>query len=151
MIYFMLDDLRCPASEGLNSSLQFHGMISKLNGFIALTRTRTAEKRKTSLLGVIHTVFFIISGLSITVYVGARPPSSRNAIIRLRTPIMFAAMPTQLSLCAINILSKSCTTCRSSFVATSDFLARNIGSCINSLSLNILLDTATNSIYWELH
>ena len=57
MINLVLNNLRCPASEGLNSSLQFHGMISKLNGFIALARTRTAEKRKTSLFGVICTGF----------------------------------------------------------------------------------------------
>ena len=45
----------------------------------------------------------------------------------------FAAMPTQLSLCAISVSSKSCATCRSSFVATSDFPARKMGSCISSL------------------
>ena len=44
----------------------------------------------------------MILGLSITVYVGARPLSSRKAIMRLRTPIILAAMPTQLSLWAIN-------------------------------------------------
>ena len=76
--------------------------------------------------------FLMISGLSITVYVGARPLSSRNAIMRLRTPIIFAAIPTQLSLCAISVSSKSWATCRSSFVATSYFPARNIGSYISS-------------------
>ena len=40
----------------------------------------------------------IISGLSIAVYVGTLPLSSRKAIIHLRTPIIFAAIPTQPSL-----------------------------------------------------
>ena len=79
--------------------------------------------------------FAIISGFSITVYVGARPLSSRKAMMCLRTPIIFAAMPTQLSLCAISVSSKSCATCKSSFVAISDFPARKIGSCISSLTI----------------
>jgi len=48
----------------------------------------------------------------------------------------FAAMPTQLSLCAISVSSKSCATCRSSVVASSDFPARKIGSCISSLIIS---------------
>ena len=38
----------------------------------------------------------------------------------------------------INVSSKSCATCKSSFVATSDFPARNIGSCISSFIISVL-------------
>ena len=51
------------------------------------------------------------------------------------TCYILAAMPTQLSLCATSVSSKSCATCKSSFVAISDFPARKIGSWINSLTM----------------
>lgn len=82
--------------------------------------------------------FLIISGWNIVVYV----PSLSNTIIRLCTPITFAAIPRQLSLLAINVSSKSCATCKSSFVATSDLTPRKIGSCVTYLiimSLNYIL------------
>ena len=52
------------------------------------------------------------------------------------TCYILAAMPTQLSLCAISVSSKSCATGKSSFVAASDLPARNIGSCISSFIIS---------------
>ena len=93
------------------------------------------EKKQTALLGVIYNVFFIISWLIITVYLGVRLLSSGNAMIRFLTPILFATIPTQLSLCAISVSSKSCATYKSSFIANSDFSARKIRSYIILWSL----------------
>lgn len=70
---------------------------------------------------------------------GVRPLSSRNAMMRFFAPIIFAAIPTQVSLCTINVSSRSCAMGKSSFVAISDFPARKIGSCISSLIISFLL------------
>lgn len=147
MIYFVLNDLRRPACKSFDSSLEFGGFSLHFNGLIAFAFSWGAQQRKTTSSASYDHDFLIISGLNIVIYV----PSLSNTITRLRTPTIFASIPTQLSLCAISVSNKSYATCKSSFVATSDFPARNIGLCINSLSLNILLDTETNSIYWELH
>ena len=58
MVYFVLNNLCSPAGVGLDAVLQLHGLILDLDGSIALARARTTEKRQSSLLGVIRTVFF---------------------------------------------------------------------------------------------
>ena len=65
------------------------------------------------------------------------------------------APETQLSLCAINVSSKSYATCKSSLVATSDFPARKIGSCMSSLimifsSFVYLMNADNNTIQNDL-
>ena len=51
----------------------------------------------------------------------------------LFTPIIFAAIPTHTSLCAVKVSSKSWAVCKSAAVAGSDFNVKNIGSCTSSL------------------
>lgn len=58
MINFMLNDLRRPASVGLDTSLQFQGLILDLYGFIAFARERAAKKRQTAFLGIVCSVLF---------------------------------------------------------------------------------------------
>ena len=132
MIHLMLNDLCRPSSEVLCARLHIQDLILHLDGLISLALTGAAKKRQTAFLGVVRAVLLDDLGIEHTVYVGARPLSSKNAMMRLRTPIIFAAMPTQLSLYATSVSSRSCATCKSYFVATSDFPARNIGSCISS-------------------
>ena len=135
MIHLMLNDLRRPAGEVLCSRLHFQGLILHLDSFIALTLTGVAEKRQTAFLGVVRAI--LLDDLGIEHH---RVCRSSSALVEkgndaLATPIIFAAMPTQLSLCAISVSSKSCATCKSSFVASSDFPARKMGSCISSLTI----------------
>ena len=80
--------------------------------------------------------FLSMTGFSIVIYL---PSSPTNAIMLLRMPIMLAAIPTQVSLCAINVSSRSLATCKSSFAAFSDFPARKSGSCINSLIISFTI------------
>ena len=139
MIHFMLYDLHCPAGVGFHLCSQLQRLILNLDDLIAFALTG-ASRSDRQLSSVSYTPsFLIISGLNITVYVGARPLLSRKAMMRLRTLIIFAAIPPQLSLCAISVSSRSLATYRSSFVATSDFPARKMGSCISSL---IIVSTA---------
>ena len=56
--------------------------------------------------------------------------SASTAMMRLRTPIMLAAMPTQPSAWAVSVSSKSRAMGASSGVAGADFCARNNGSCM---------------------
>ena len=137
MIYFALNDLRRPACKSFDSSLEFGGFSLHFNGLIAFAFSCGAQQRKTTSSASYDHDFLIISGLNIVIYV----PSLPNTITRLRTPIIFATIPTQLSLLAINVSSKYCTTCDSSFVAFSDFTPRKIGSCITSLTLVNLKDS----------
>ena len=44
VIDFVLNDLRCPASEGFDSSLHLRGLILNLDCFIPPARARTAEE-----------------------------------------------------------------------------------------------------------
>ena len=55
-------------------------------------------------------------------------PMLSNAMMRLLTPIIFAAMPTQPSLCAASVSNKSCTIARSAAVAGSAFWDRKNSS-----------------------
>ena len=55
-------------------------------------------------------------------------PSQSKAMMRLLTPIMFAAMPTQPSLWAISVSRRSCAVLRSSAVAASAFWAKKVSS-----------------------
>ncbi len=134
VIRFVLDNLHRQASVGFDSYLQFQGLILDLDGFIALARARTTKKRQTAFLGVIRT--FLLDDLGIEHH-GICRSSSTFVKKRDNALIIFAAIPTQLSLCAINVSSKSCATCRSSFVATSNFPARKMVSCISSLTITI--------------
>lgn len=61
-----------------------------------------------------------------------------NTIIRRHTPIMFAAMPTHSSRCAVSVSSNSRAVFRSSRVAGSERIPRKIGSCINSFTISNL-------------
>ena len=125
----MLNDLRGPAGEVFRARLHIQGLILHLDGLIALALTRAAEKRQSAFLGFVRAVLFDDFGIEHNgVYAGTRPLSSRKAMMRLRTPIIFAAMLTQLSLRAISVSSKSCATCKASFVATYDFPARKMGA-----------------------
>ena len=56
MIHLMLNDLRRPAGEVLDARLHFQGLILHLDGLIAFTLTRAAEKRQTTFLGVVRAV-----------------------------------------------------------------------------------------------
>ena len=67
MIHLVLDDLRCPAGEGLDAGLQFQGLIFYLYGFIAFAWTRTTKERQTAFLGIVGAVLFDYLGMSITV------------------------------------------------------------------------------------
>ena len=136
MIYFVLNDLRRPACKSFDSSLEFGGFSLHFNGLIAFAFSCGAQQRKTTSSASYDHDFLIISGLNIVIYV----PSLSNTITRLRTPIIFATIPTQLSSLAINVSSKYCT-CDSSFVAFSDFTPRKIGSCITSLTIVNLKDS----------
>ena len=138
MIHFVLNDLCCPAGVCLDASLQFQGLILNLDRFITFTRTQTTEKRQTSLLGVIRTVFFDNLGIEHHGICGCSSTLVEKRDDAFFTPIIFAAIPTQRFLCTTSVSSKSCETGRSSLVATSDFPERNIGSCINSLIIETL-------------
>ena len=136
MVYLMLNDLYRPAGEGSDASLEFGDLPPHFNDLIAFAFSWGAQQRKTTSSASYGPDFLIISGLNIVIYVH----SLSNTIIRLRTPIIFATIPTQLSLLAINVSSKYCTTCESFFVAFSDFTPRKIGSCITSLTIVNLKD-----------
>lgn len=58
MINFMLNDLRRPASVGLDTSLHFRGLIPNLDGFIAFALVWAAEKRQTAFLSVVRAIIF---------------------------------------------------------------------------------------------
>lgn len=143
MVYLMLNGLYRPAGEGSDASLEFGDLPPHFNDLIAFAFSWGAQQRKTTSSASYGPDFLIISGLNIVIYV----PSLSNTIIRLRTPIIFAAMPTQLSLCAISVSSRSCATNRSSFVAGYDFPARNIGSCISSLTISVNFDYLFQYLY----
>ncbi len=121
MIYFVLNDLRRPACKSFDSSLEFGGFSLHFNGLIAFAFSCGAQQRKTTSSASYDHDFLIISGLNIVIYV----PSLSNTIIFLRTPIIFAAMPTQPSLLAISMSSKSCATCKFSFVVGSNSTPKN--------------------------
>lgn len=127
----MLYNLHCPTCVSLDMSLQFQGLILDLDGFIALTWTCPSEKRQAFFLCIVSTVFFNNIGIK-----HHRIYRNSSALIKkcddaFSTLIIFAAIPTQRSLCTTSVLSKSCAICKSSFVAISDFPARKIGSCIS--------------------
>ena len=71
----------------------------------------------------------MIPGLNMTV---AEPLSSKR-MIRLLTLIMFAAIPTQVSLLASKVSLISCATDKSASVAGVDFWARKLGSFVTGL------------------
>lgn len=56
MIHLMLNDLCRPASVGLGAHLHLGGLILHLDGLVALAGSRDAEKRQTTLLGVVCAV-----------------------------------------------------------------------------------------------
>ena len=135
MIHFMLNNLRRPAGKVFRMRLHFKCLELHFN-FLYRLHFRGPPRRDRHPSSVSYAPsFLMISGLSITVYVGARPLSSRKAIIRLNCPIILAAIPTHPSLCAISVSSKSCAIYKSSAVAASDFLANKIVSCIISLTI----------------
>lgn len=138
MIDFVLNDLCRPARVGFDVSMQFQGLILNLDRFIAFARTRATEKRQTSFFGVVRTVFF--HNFRIEHHRVCRNSSTliKKSDNALPLANHISRHTTQLCLCAINVSSKSCATCKSSFVATSDFPARNIGSCIRALTIYIL-------------
>ncbi len=80
----------------------------------------------------------------ITVYL----PLSLNAIMRTDFPIIFAAIPTQVSRYAINVSSKSFAIIPSAFDAGFDFIPRNIGSCINSLTIISIHTLLTRVLFY---
>ena len=100
--------------------------------WIAFAFAGASEQRKTTFFCIIRSWFFDNLGIEhnhICSFI-------INTIIRLRTPIIFASIPTQLSLCAISVSNKSYATCKSSFVATSDFSARKTESLISTLIIS---------------
>lgn len=117
MVNFILNDLCHPTGKVFRTGLRFQDLTLRLDGLIVLALTWVSENRQTAIIGIVCPFFLMISGLNITMYLEARSLSSRKAIMRLRTPIMLAAIPTDLSLCAINVSSKSCATCNSPFMA----------------------------------
>ena len=58
VIHLMLDDLCRPAGEVFRARLHIQGLILHLDGLIALTRSRIAEKGQAALLGVVRAVLF---------------------------------------------------------------------------------------------
>lgn len=94
MIDFMLNYLRRPIGEGFDSDFEFCGLPSNFNSLITFAFVGDAQQRKTTSSPSYGPDFLIISGLNIVIYV----PSLSNTIIRLRTPIIFAAIPAQASL-----------------------------------------------------
>ena len=117
MIYFVLNDLRRPAGEVFRARLHVQGLILHLDGLIALAFTGAAEKRQTAFLGVVRTV--LLDDLGVEHH---RVCRSSSALIKKGNDAL--------------------ATCKSSFVAISDFPARKMGSCINSL---IIVFTSYNS------
>ena len=79
--------------------------------------------------------FETISGLYITV--GFTP--SIKAMILTVLPIIFAAIPTQISRCAFRVSSRSRAIKLSAFVAGFDLIPKKKGSCINSLTISLSL------------
>lgn len=71
----------------------------------------------------------MISGLNMTV----DEPLSSKRMIRLLTPIMFAAIPTRVSLLTSKVSLISCATDKSASVAGVDFWARKLGSFATGL------------------
>lgn len=65
-------------------------------------------------------VFFVITGL---IMIKLKGPAE-TMMIRFREPIMFAAIPTHLSLFAFKVSVKSVITCLSASIAGSDFCYR---------------------------
>lgn len=94
MTYFVLDNLCCPVDEGPDASLGFGSLPFDFDGMIAFALARIASRDRQPSSVSYGPDFLIISGLNIIIYV----PSLSNTIIRLRTPIIFAAIPTQASL-----------------------------------------------------
>ena len=124
MVDFVLNDLRRPAGERLDARLELLILPLHLDGLIPLCFPR-ANQGQVALLRVIRRGFLTISGLNMTMYA----PTLSNAMMRLLTPIMFAAMPTQPFLCAASVSNKSCAMPRSSAVAGSGFQRQKIRLC----------------------
>lgn len=124
MVNFVLNDLRRPAGECPDARLELLVLPLHLDGLVSLRFPR-AGQRQAALLRVIRRGFLTITGLNMTMY----SPMLSKAIMRLLTPIIFAAMPTQPSLCAVSVSSRSCATPRSAAVAGSAFWDRKIHLC----------------------
>ena len=80
MVNFVLYDLCSPPFVVLGAGLHLKSLVLHLDGLISLALAEAAEKRQTAFLGIVCAVLIDDSGLSITVYVGARPLSSRKAM-----------------------------------------------------------------------
>ena len=117
MIHFVLNNLCRPASEVF--CMRFHLKCLKLhfNCFISLTLTGATEKRQAAFLGIVRSVLLDDFGVE-----HHRVCRSSSALIKKGNDAL--------------------ATCKSSFVAISDFPARKMGSCINSL---IIVFTSYNS------
>jgi len=139
MINLVLNDLRRPTGKVFRARLHFQGLILHLDGFISLALTGDTEQRYATFFGVICAV--LLDNLGIEHYRICR--SSSTLVEKSNNTFAYTdhirRTPTHLSLCAINVSSKSCATCISSFVATSDFPARKMGSCMSSLTISLLL------------
>lgn len=128
---FVLNDMHSPACMGLNASLQFQGLIFDLDRIYSVCKVSDHREATNNLSSVSYAPSFLrISGLSITVYVVARPFSSKKSDnTLLHTDHIGRHTDTAIFVCYQHI-EQLLSTYKSSFVAVSDFYSRNIWSCI---------------------
>lgn len=108
VVDFMLDDLSCPAFKSFCSYFKIKCLILHAYFLIPFYFTRATEPRERQLSFVSYgSDLLIISGFSIIIYF----PSLSKHIMLLFTPIIFAAIPTHTSLCAVKVSSKSWAVC----------------------------------------
>ena len=139
MIHLMLNDLRLKVLECLLVLFELLVPIFHYYNIITLCRTLSCQWQASFFYIIICLEWSTIFGFTIIRY---SLPICATKIV-FRTPIIFAAMPTQRSAFASIVSSKSRIVCWSFFVADSDFWLRKIGSVTISfiVSLHLLIFT----------
>ena len=125
VVNLVLDDLGRKPGEGFPPGLEGLILILHFDGAVPLGLPPAGEGEAALLRGIGPERFRIL-GLNMR----EGPPSLRNTMIRLDTPIMLAAMPTHPSAWAAKVSKRSCPTGRSSAVAGAEGWARKMGSFI---------------------
>lgn len=102
MVNLMLYDLHRPVHVCFDACLHLQGLILHLDSLIPSAFTGTAEQWH-PLPGVVRTILFQNDRVEHHGIRWARPLSSRKAMMRFRTPIIFAAISTYDSRWAIKV------------------------------------------------
>lgn len=125
VVDLVLDDLRGETGERCVALAEFPIHIIHFDALVS-DGAALALEREATFRRIERAVFGVMCGLNIT---KMRPPksSSTKAMMRLGTPIILAAMPTQPLRCASNVSFRSCATARSSsvFSAAADGWLKN--------------------------